>query len=90
MPLLYRLAVPAVAIWGCIVASPMVHHMISAMLDGDLRRALDADDVAHTQAYRRVGRRTRTIDFLWLRGSLDSDPLLILDGYSGGDRADGE
>jgi hypothetical protein len=39
----------------------------------------DRAELARCQAYRRVGRQTRKVDFMWLRGSLSSDPLVIID-----------
>jgi hypothetical protein len=51
------------------------------------KRSLNPDDrvaLARTQAYRRVGRQTRKVDFMWLRGVLASDPLVIIDTNTAG------
>lgn len=42
----------------------------------DLTKPVDAADI---QAYRRVGKTTRKVDFMWLRGRLSSDPIVIVD-----------
>ena len=39
----------------------------------------DRVELAKTQAYRRVGRQTRKVDLMWLRGTLVSDPLIVID-----------
>ena len=39
----------------------------------------DRVELAKAQAYRRVGRQTRKADLMWLRGTLVSDPLIVID-----------
>lgn len=51
------------------------------------KRNLSLDDrvaLAECQAFRRVGRQTRKVEFMWLRGALTSDPLVMIDHLGAG------
>jgi len=37
-------------------------------------------DASHCQGYRRVGRTSQQVDFMWLRGRHPSDPVVLVDG----------
>lgn len=47
---------------------------------------LNLDDrvaLTRAQAYRRVGRQTQKVEFMWLRGVLSTDPLVLVDADTG-------